>query len=473
MKKWLKRVGILLLGLTILMVVAISVILILDKKNTSYLKIGKTTDSYVIKNVNVVPMTRDTVLYKQDILVEKGLISKIAPNLVTDSMVQIDGSGKYLVPGLADLHVHVWDDYELGLYLAKGVTTVRNMWGMPFHLRMKKRVVNNEIFAPLFFTASPKITGPEDHGIDKKQVADANEGRGLVGKYKEQGYDYIKTYAGLPKDIFDAIKEEAIRQDISIAAHPSFEVPYSYHFSRPIKTIEHTEDVIQQALKFKNDSVLLTKTIESYVQGKMGHTPTLTVFHKISEIMEKETDLFKEPTLGYINPAFLEVGSQDDFNRWTSTKSYDSLVEERIMNQHKQHLKIVKQMNDAGVILVAGTDSGISYAIPGFGIHEELGYYVEAGLTNYEALRTATVNPSKIYLSLSNTGTLEVGKMANMVLTNENPLIHLKTLANPEKVFIKGYLLDADKLLQFKEKAYKRNNYLATLVRMGEGLWLQ
>lgn len=473
MKKWMKRVGLILFCLVILMAVAIWGILILDKDNTSYLKIGNTTDSYVIKNVNVVPMTHDTVLYNQDILVENGLISKIAPNLDAISTVQIDGAGKYIAPGLADMHVHVWDDYELGLYLAKGVTTVRNMWGMPFHLRMKKRIIENEIFAPLFFTASPKLTGPEDQGIDKKQVANAYEGRRLVAKYKEQGYDCIKTYAGLPKDIFDAIKEEAIKQDISLASHPSFEVPYHYHFSKPIKTIEHTEDIIQQALQFKNDSVLLTTTIDHYVKGKIGHTPTLTVFHKISEIMEKESDLFNEPNLGYMNPAFLEVGSQDDFNRWTSTKSYDSLVEERIMSQHKQHLKIVKQMNDAGVILVAGTDSGISYAIPGFGIHEELGYYVEAGLTNYEALRTATVNPSKIYFSLSNTGTLEVGKMANMILTNENPLKHLKTLANPEKVFIRGHLLDADKLSQFQEKAYNRNNYLATLVRMGEGLWLQ
>lgn len=82
------------------------------------------------------------------------------------------------------------------------------MWGMPFHLRMKERINRNEIYAPLFFTASPKLTGPEDEGIDKKRVKDPKDGRRLVAKYKEQGYDYIKTYAGLPKDILMLLKRK-------------------------------------------------------------------------------------------------------------------------------------------------------------------------------------------------------------------------------------------------------------------------
>lgn len=473
MKKWRKRIGWGLVSLLLLTAIAIVAVLKLDKKRTYYLRIQDTSDSYVIKNVNIVPMTGDTVLYQQDVLVEHGFISMIAPDLSLGTSIKIDGTGKFLSPGLADMHVHVWDDYELGLYLAKGVTTLRNMWGMPFHLRMKERINSKEIYAPLFFTASPKLTGPEDEGIDKKRVKDAKDGRRLVAKYKKQGYDYIKTYAGLPKDIFDAIKTEALAQNISLASHPSFEVSYDYHFSKPIKAIEHTEDVVQQALKYEDDSLMLAMTLEHYAQTEIGHTPTLTVFHKISEIIEKESALLSEESIGYINPAFLELGSHDDYNRWTSTKLYDSLVGERILKQHQQHLKIVKEMNDAGVILLAGTDSGISYAVPGFGIHEELGFYKEAGLTNYEVLKTATVNPSSIYEELSNTGTLEVGKLANFVLTSENPLENLKTLQAPEKVCIKGLILDSDRLTKLQEKAFKRNNYWATTIRLAEGLLFQ
>ncbi|RTE53846.1 amidohydrolase [Arenibacter aquaticus] len=472
-KKWVKIAGVLLVGLVLMISIALVVVLGLDSKKTSYLRIQKTVDSYVIKNVNIVPMTNDTILINYDILVRNGSIFKIAPDIFIKNAQQIDGRGKFLSPGLADMHVHVWDDYELGLYLSKGVTTLRNMWGMPFHLRMKERLNRNEIYAPLFLTASPKLTGPQDEGIDKKQLKNSKEARRLVAKYKKQGYDYIKTYSGLPPHIFDAIKNEALAQNISLAAHPSFEVPYGYHFSDPIRAIEHTEDIVQQALKFQDDSLLLDTTIEKYVQTEIGHTPTLTVFHKILEIIEKESALLTEYNTGYINPAFLEIGSQEDYNRWTSTKLYDSLIGQRILKQHQQHLRIVKRMIDAGVLLMAGTDSGISYAVPGYGIHEELGFYKEAGLSNYEVLKTATLNPSKVYKELSRTGTIEVGKLANMVLTRENPLVDLRSLEKPEAVFIKGQLLDIDQLTKFEEKAFNRNNYLATIIRLAEGLLLQ
>lgn len=471
-KKWVKTTGLILIGLVLTMSIGILVVLGLDSRKTSYLRIEKTVDSYVVKNVNIVPMTGDTVLSNYDILVRNNVISKIAPDIRTQSQ-PIDGTGKFLIPGLADMHVHVWDDYELGLYLSKGVTTLRNMWGMPFHLRMKERVKRNQIYAPLFITGSPKLTGPEDGGIDKKQVKDTKDARRLVAKYKKKGYDFIKTYSGLPPDIFDAIKDEALVQNVSLAAHPSFKVPYGYHFSSPIRAIEHTEDIVQQALNFQRDSILLELTIEKYVQEEIGHTPTLTVFHKISEIIEKESALLLESNMGYINPAFLEIGSQEDYKRWTGTKLNDSLIGQRILRQHEQHLKIVKRMNDAGVLLMAGTDSGISYAVPGFGIHEELGFYKDAGLSNFEVLKTATVNPSKIYKELSRTGTIEVGKLANMVLTKENPLEDLRTLEKPETVFIKGQQLQMDQLTEFEEKAFLRNNYWATVIRLAEGILLQ
>lgn len=436
--KWLKACGYCLVGLLLIMSIVIILILCWDRKQTSFLRMQGLVDTYIIKNVNIVPMTADIILSDHDILIKHGYISKIAPDIFAKNIKQIDGTDKFLTPGLADMHVHEWDDYELGLYLSKGVTTLRNMWGMPFHLRMKKRIQENTVYSPIFLTAGPKLTGPMDDGIDKKQVKNAREGKYLVSKYKKLGYDYIQTYAGLPSDIFNAKKDEALLQNMSLASHPSFEVPYEYHFSKPIKTIEHTEDIVQQVLKFTDDSLMLKKTILKYAQTKIGHTPTLTVFHKIAEIIEKESDLLSEDKIGYINPAFLAIGSKEDYNRWTSTKVHDPLVGERILKQHQQHLKIVKQLNDAEVLLLADTDSGISYTVPGIGIHEELEFYTEASLSNFEALKTATVNPSIAYPKLSRTGTVETNKLANLVMTKENPLLYLKTLENPEMVIIKG-----------------------------------
>ncbi|MEQ9230795.1 MAG: hypothetical protein RIF46_08920 [Cyclobacteriaceae bacterium] len=144
--------------------------LAVDSWNTSYLKVKKHDDaranSYIIKNVNVVPMTADTVLANMDIKVVDGIIEKVGLNLEAKGLQVIDGNSSFVSPGLIDMHVHVWDRYELGLYLANGVTTVRNLWGHPMHLRMKKDIVEEKILSPMFFTSGPKLTGPVFMGDD-------------------------------------------------------------------------------------------------------------------------------------------------------------------------------------------------------------------------------------------------------------------------------------------------------------------
>ncbi|HRW76608.1 MAG TPA: hypothetical protein P5563_11935, partial [Saprospiraceae bacterium] len=154
----LKILG-LLVGLLLLLVV---VVILADRMRTGYLQVDQVPEaaenSYVLRHVHVLPMTSDTVLFDHSIRIRDGVIEAMGPDLAAEGLPEVDGEGRYLLPGLMDMHVHVWDDYELGLYLASGVTAVRNLWGQPMHLRMKEKIRSGKILSPAFFTSSPKLT---------------------------------------------------------------------------------------------------------------------------------------------------------------------------------------------------------------------------------------------------------------------------------------------------------------------------
>jgi hypothetical protein len=371
------------------------------------------------------------------------------------------------------MHVHVWDRYELGLYLSNGVTAVRNLWGMPMHLRLKEDIKNDKIISPMFFTTGPKLTGPEFIGDDNIQLVSPIEAKQKVISYKKRGYDFIKTYYGLTEDIFDAVVAQATISDMDIIAHPSQKVPYAYHFNPQIKSIEHVEDIIQQPLNYSLDTLKLKEVIHHFVKSKhSAFSPTLTVYNNIYQMLINDNILDLEP-LKFMNPLIKKVDSKAQFERWYTSKLRDSTIVTTIKKQHDFHLKIIKKLHEVGVTFICGTDAGIGITIPGFSMHQELSFYKEAGLSNYEILKTATINASKTHLIMNNMGTIEVGKFANLLLVDTNPLLDLSALQNPTKVFIKGRKLDRETLDNFENKAKNRSNLIASAVRYLENLIIE
>ncbi|MFT5216960.1 MAG: hypothetical protein ACI83H_002093 [Glaciecola sp.] len=359
------------------------------------------------------------------------------------------------------------------MYLSNGVTAVRNLWGMPMHLRLKEDINNDEIISPMFFTTGPKLTGPEFIGDDNLQLANPTEAKEKVISYKKRGYDFIKTYYGLTEDIFDAVIQQATISDMDIVAHPSQKAPYSYHFNPQIKSIEHAEEIIQQPLNYKLDTLKLKKVINDFAKSKhSSFSPTLTVYNNIYKMLMDDTILESEQ-LQFINPLIKRVDSKAQFERWYHTKIKDSSIVKAIKNQHDFHLKIINKLHDAGVTFICGTDAGIGATIPGFSIHQELAFYKEAGLSNYEVLKTATINASKTHSIMNNMGTIEVGKVANLLLVDNNPLSDLSGLQNPSTVFIKGRKLNRKTLDSFEKQAKNRNNLIASAVRYLENLIIE
>ncbi|MBO3116417.1 amidohydrolase family protein [Winogradskyella sp. DF17] len=472
--KRLLKIVFALIGLLVLIGI---ITLWVDASSTNYLDINKNTsvsnNSFLIKNVNIIPMNKDTVLVGKMVYIKEGIIEKIADTIEVKGIEIFDGEDKYLTPGLIDMHVHVWDRYELGLYLSNGVTAVRNLWGMPMHLRIKDDVMEEHIFSPSFFTTGPKLTGSEFIGDDNLNLGHPSEAKDKIIEYKDKGYDFIKTYYGLDKAIFDAVIEQAQISEMDIVAHPSQKVPFSYHLNSQIKSIEHAEEIVQQPLQFDLDTVKLQPIIDSISQSKhTSYSPTLTVFNNIYQMMMDDAILDSEP-LNYMNPLIKMDDSQRQFERWFNAKQKDPAIVNRIKSQHDFHLTVVKKLHEAGVTIISGTDGGIGVTLPGFSIHKELAFYKEAGLSNYDVLKTATVNASKTHSIMNQLGTIEEGKVANLLLVDQNPLVTLSSLKKPNYIFIKGRKLNRETLDSFNEKAKNRKNMIATALRYLENLIIE
>ena len=474
--KIFKRILIGILILITLIVLSILVLYVLDTSRASYLKTknmeAPMSNEYLIKNVNLIPMTKDTVLANKMVHIKAGKIYNVDDTIEEQDLVIIDGQGKFLSPGLIDMHVHVWDRFELGLYLANGITTVRNLWGVPLHLRIKNEIANDELIGPMFFTSSPKLTGPDDFGEDKVQIQSIEQARKLIQNYHKRGYDFIKTYAGITEPLFEAIVEEATSLDLDIVSHPSFQMTYSKNFIDQVATIEHAEDIVQQPLNYQLDSVKLDSVIALMAASKVNFSPTLSGFYNIYRMLTEE-DLLEEKSIGYINPLFKSVDTEVQVARWQGEKSRDPEVVERILTQHKFHLYIIKKLHEAGVNIVCSTDAGIAIGAPGYSIHQEMQHYSDAGLNNYEVIKTATANPTRVHKEFKDMGTIEKGKWANLILSDGNPLQDLKTLQGPHWVMIKGRILDGKTLDSYKNKAFNRNNMTSTALYWIENLWVE
>ena len=471
--KYLKTLFKWSLSIVLILLILLASLLWIDAIQTNYLKRTNavTDSSYLIKNVTIIPMTQDTLLTNRSVWIKGGLIENILEGEVSFDGPVIDGENGYLLPGLIDMHVHLWDRYELGLYLANGVTAVRNLWGMPQHLRWKQALEFNQLSGPILYTSGPKLTGAEFIGDDNLNLYSPEQARDKVIEYQQRGYDFIKTYYGLEPEIFEAIRTQAMKSGMDLIAHPSQKVPFVDHLKEPIRSIEHVEEIVQQPLNFELDTLKLQKIIQQLAkETKKPYTPTLVVFENINQMMQDDHYLDRQE-LQWINPLIRKVDSENQFNRWYQAQLKDPETPQRIGKQHRFHLEIVRKMHQAGIPIICGTDAGIGVTLPGFSIHQELAFYQEAGMTNFEVLKTATINAAQTHQKMNHLGTVAIGKTANLILVRENPLEQLRVLKKPEMVIVKGAVYKQQELQKFIERAKNRSNTIATFIRYVEN-WI-
>jgi hypothetical protein len=419
-------------------------------------------DSLVLTHVAVIDVAEGAVKPNMTVVVTGDHISTVTESdkvsIPQDAKV-IDAAGKFLIPGLWDMHVHWYVRDTLTLFTANGVTGIREMFGNSDLLRWRGEIAKGSLQGPRMILASPIIDGPEPVWPNSISVRNESEGRKAVIKVKQWGADFVKVYSLLPRTAYFGIADESRQQGIPFVGHVPFSVSAREASEAGQKSIEHLTGIIlasstkepdlrqelMQANSPANRSRIEAKALETYdekkaaelfkvfVKNETWQCPTLTVLR--STAFQDERQFRNDPRLAFIPRPILERWSVRLANR--SEESYANA--KRVF---QKELEIVGAMKRARVPFLAGTDTGNPFCFPGFSLHDELALLVIAGLTPTEALRAATVNPAKFLGVDKSLGTIEVGKLADLVLLNANPLEDIRNTQRIYAVVSNGRLFD-------------------------------
>lgn len=413
----------------------------------------------VIDNVVVISMETSSVEENQSVFLNGGVIVEIALSneysASTDTTV-IDGTGKYLIPGLADMHVHVWGESELPLYVANGITLVRNMWGEATTLAMRERVESGEVIGPRIVTAGRLVDGDPPRWGEYSGVATSpDEARALMDEQHHAGFDFFKIYNGLSAETFDSISAYSQQIGFPFAGHVPNAVPLKHALTSGIAAIEHLSGWTEAA-RHANSPYLTrqqesdaakrwannTKVAEQLKAGELTLAdlfdlsearrlarlaeanrvwivPTLVVNKRLVTSSRQAQAEFERPEMRFISP-----GTRASWNPSSDfrLKNYSDEQLEASQIFFDWDLEMVRILHESGVSLLAGTDAPNPFVLHGFAIHEELQYLVDTGLDPYQALVAATRAPAEFLGALDDFGTITVGKRADLVLLDANPL---------------------------------------------------
>ena len=406
-------------------------------------------------NVNLVPMNSEivlegmTVVIKDDIIHKIGKASKIK---IPKGAVEIDGTGKYLMPGLADMHVHTWSENDFLLYVANGITFVRDMWGSPQHLKWKKMIVDGEQIGPSMITAGPLLDGPDPVWEGSIVIETPEQAAREVAAQRQAGYDFIKIYNKLSKECFDTIMDAAKKNDIPVAGHVPFDVALEHFMQSGVVSNEHLTGYREALLsddapeaepahfttRMKRweyiDESKIPTVVSATLDSGMWICVTLFVNEGFVSPAEAE-ELYKRPAMKYVDPITLASWdpTKDVFVKDLGEEDFKS-IKKAISHLHR----LTEALHKAGARILLGTDSPNPFTVTGFAIHRELQRLIDCGMTPYEAIQTGTTNAAEFLGQQDIFGTIEEGKRADLILVEDNPLEDVANVAERAGVMLRG-----------------------------------
>ncbi|RZS99502.1 amidohydrolase family protein [Aquimarina brevivitae] len=406
---------------------------------------GSYAQTVAIDNVNIITMHTEKVLERQRIIIEDGIIVAIEPS-TNPTKIKVDqvinGDNNYLIPGLAETHYHLQNgiERESKLMLANGITTVVNMAEEPQYdqIDIREKANSGRFLAPHYYTTGPYLMASN---LDTKSKIDS-----IITNHKNRGYDFLKLADNLPQQLYSYLLQQVDIQGIPVIGHGQRKLPLRY--SLRMKNIAHIEEFMNIFTKAqRNDDNYLQKVALQIRQSGVYVSPTLGVFEMIMNYADdQKLESYKQrEELKYLPVAYFNFWTSDTIkfrkSKWfTAPESLQRLEAELAWQQHFTHI-----LNKAGVHLLAGSDT-YGLFLPGFTIHHELQLMVDAGLTPYEALLTATVNPARYLGKYAVSGTIEVGKKADLVMLRNNPLEAIENTKTIAGLFFKGKWFDRPRL---------------------------
>jgi len=422
---------------------------------------------FAIKNVNVIPMTLDNKLIENATVVikDKKILSINQP--IPSGAKIIDGKDKWLMPGLTDMHVHTNADGNLRgnlptqgatffmntqdvmtTHIANGVTTIFELDGRVEHFGQRNEIAKGKgkgkgkVIGPRMAIA-PVINGG-DQSNGGRIVNTASDARQAVRSIKAEGYNFVKAYAHLNIESFIAIVDEAKKQGMKVVGHipDAFKGKTEKAFIPNFGLVAHAEEFSKQI----RNQPKTKKEAQYFAQlAKKNNTwlmPNLIAIVKIRDQVQSLDSIASMKTLKYVHPILQDKWlTSNNYNKHSSPKFLNYL--DSLITFHKE---MVVAFKEAGVPMVAGTDAGTSGIVTGFSLHDELELLVDAGLTNEEALISATRLPAEWLGIDKEVGTVEIGKYADLVLLDANPLEDIKNTKTINGVFVNGTWVDKEKI---------------------------
>ena len=378
-------------------------------------------------DVTVIPMDRDRTLEHQTVIVRDGRITTMgatASTAVPNDALRIDGRGKFLMPGLAEMHGHVPGQAGplahavMFLYAANGITTVRGMQGSPYHLTLREQVVRGEVLGPRFYAAGPQM----GQNIRTPAIGDS-----VARAQKAAGFDLLKIQEGMPRDAYDAVVATARSVGIPFGGHIPDDVGLWHALESRQGTIDHLDNFMEAITPQTPVAALAAAAKRSGTKV----VPTMALWEMLY-IPPDSTSVAGRAELRYMPKTtvaswFRSIAGggrvQGDSARraWKATR-----------------MSILKTLNDSGVPVLLGTDSPQIFSVPGFSIHREMQSMIEAGMTPYQVLESGTRNVAVHFGTLDSTGTVGAGKRADLLLLDANPLASVANVQRRTGVMLHG-----------------------------------
>ncbi len=383
-----------------------------------------------IVHANVVPMDADRVLPDHSVVVAGGRIVGMGPSSATPvpkGTRIVDAKGRYLMPGLADMHVHVYVPQELTLYVVNGVTTVFDLNGRPAYLDWRRKIGDGRLLGPTIYSAGPTFDHPR---TPEEAVAE-------VDRQAAAGYDAVKIYNQVSAAEYPALTAEAKKKDLVLVGH----VPRDPGFAATLaagQSIAHAEEYVytffnddpdpRNEVVHPLDTMKIPKAVAMSREAGISVIPTLVAFHNIVRQATAVDAYLRDPNLAYMAP-YMRAQLEPDRNTYATRWPPERLPGLAVSYEFQRQL--VRALHDGGVPILAGTDASW-LGVPGFSLIEEVENLQQLGFTPYAALRTATADPAKLLRRENDFGTIAVGRRADLILTAKNPLDdvrHLRSIA--------------------------------------------
>lgn len=389
-------------------------------------------------DVTVLPMDAERTLPRQTVIVRDGRIAAMGPTAslpVPSDALRVDGAGKFLLPGLAEMHGHnpaagsppELFENVLFLFVANGVTTVRSMLGSPGQLEWRDKASRGEIVAPNLYLAGPSFSG---QAVPSPQAAIER-----VRAQKAEGWDLLKIHPGLKPEVYAALARTAKEVGIEFSGHIPADVGLVACIEQGQRTVDHLDGYIEylKALDAPLDPAKLAEVVTFSRNKGVWVVPTMALWEVIIGAA-KQDEIAAFPELRYLPRAMVD-GWKANYTRRVSAPNFNAARARQTAENRKV---LFRALADGGVKIIFGTDAPQVFSVPGFSIHRELQAMKEIGMSNFAILQSATKNVGDYYAAVDRFGTIAVGQRADLLLLTANPLSDLAHVQKRAGVMVRG-----------------------------------